>query len=293
MKKQTLYTILGAIIILAACSSKYSTPAAPTQPQTQSSMNDIEIFSTGTAQALTPTATPTVTPISGIPVSFEYVSFVIPDGLANGADLELVPGLGEEYEPWERYPTHPEFLLTGYATSHGKYNLPQIVVYPAEEYALENPNGAEQIDRIAKILAGLTPTMETLPKIPFASPLLAANIKIVSFQNGRGVRSLTQYSQYAGQINNEDLFYHFQGLTDDGKYHLIVRLPVTAPILPATHDIALPVPEGGVPFDNSLGFNSPYYISVTGKLNVLSPDAYTPAINTLDALVQSIHVTNP
>jgi hypothetical protein len=304
MKKQTLYIALGVIVVALACSFETGTPAVPTQLQTQPQMSDIEIFATGTAQAHALTAaptttaipfTPTVTRISGIPVSFEYASFVIPDGLASGADLELVHALGEEYEPWERYPTHLQFLLKGYPGSHGKSNLPKIVVYPAEEYASLNPNGAEQIERLQKILAGLTPTKETLPMVPFSgsSPLLTANIQIISFQNGRGVRSLTQYSQYAGQVNNEDLFYHFQGLTQDGEYHIVVSLPITAPILPATHDISLPVPEGGVPFDNSLGFNSPYYISVTEKLNALLPDAYTPSLNTIDALVQSILVTTP
>jgi len=240
-------------------------------------------------------ATPTLTQISGIPASFEHVSFIIPDGLASGADLELVQGLGEEYEPWERYPTHPKFLLTGYPLTHGNYNIPEIIVYPAEEYASFNPNGAEQIERVKKILAGTTPTIETLPMVPFSGTkaMITAVIQIVPFQNGSGVRTVMQFGQYAGQINNEDLFYHFQGLTEDGKYHVVVNLPGAAPILPATHDISLPVPDGGVPFDNSLGFNSPYYFTVTKKLNALSPDDYTPSLNILDALVQSILVTNP
>ncbi|HEX2995306.1 MAG TPA: hypothetical protein VHP14_10795 [Anaerolineales bacterium] len=297
MKKQTLYTILGVVIMtLTACLREFDTVTTPTQPDT--GMDDISIFATGTTQALIATPTATAVPatqVSGIPVSFEYVSFVIPDGLANGADIELVAGLGEEYEPWERYPTHPKFQLTGYLTTYGKYAHPEVIVYPAEEYAGINPNGAEQIDRLKKILAGTILTKETLPMVPFSgsSALITANIQIIPFQNGRGVRTLMQYGSYAGQINNEDLFYHFQGLTDDGKYHVIVNLPITAPILPATHDVSLPVPEGGVPFDNSLGFNSPYYVSVTEKLNALSPDDYTPTLNTLDALVQSILVTTP
>ncbi|HMB23782.1 MAG TPA: hypothetical protein VKP08_13155, partial [Anaerolineales bacterium] len=245
MKKQTLYIIFGvAIITLAACSVDYGTPAAPTQKPARSAMSDVEIFSTGTALAWAATSTAAVVPstptamqISGMPISFEHVSFVIPDGLASGADLELVQGLGEEYEPWERYPTHPEFQLTGYLIVYGKYTHPEIIVYPAEEYAQINPNGAEQIDRIKKILAGTTPTKETLPMMPFAGTraTINAKIEIVPFQNGRGVRTLMQYGSYAGQINNEDLFYHFQGLTDDGKYHVVVNLPITAPILPATH----------------------------------------------------------
>jgi hypothetical protein len=296
MKRQTLYTIFGVVIITTACTFGSGTPVMPAQSQGD------EVQTTVTATLSVPTAVPTevpatktATPVSEVPVSFENVSFVIPDGLASGADLELVPGLGEDYEPWERYPTHPEFLLTGYPTAYGKYTRPEIIVYPAEEYTLINPNGAEQIERFKKILAGTTPTIETLPMVPFSgtNPLITAAIQIVPFQNGRGVRTILQIGQYAGQINNEDLFYHFQGLSDDGKYHIVVNLPITARILPATHDVSLPVPEGGVPFDNSLGFNSPYYVSVTEKLNALSPEDYNPSLNTLDRLVQSLLVTHP
>ncbi|MEO8354588.1 MAG: hypothetical protein ABI621_01610 [Chloroflexota bacterium] len=42
-------------------------------------------------------------------------------------------------------------------------------------------------------------------------------MQVINFQNGRGIRFLTQYAQYPAPINNHELFYHFQGLTNDGK----------------------------------------------------------------------------
>ena len=67
-----------------------------------------------------------------------------------------------------------------------------------------------------------------LPTVPFfnAQQAFASNIQILSFQNGRGVRFLTEYAQYPVSANNQDLFYHFQGLTSDGAYYIIAILPI-------------------------------------------------------------------
>jgi hypothetical protein len=135
---------------------------------------------------------------------------------------------------------------------------------------------------------------ETLPTVPFfnAASQISAWIKILPFQNGSGVRSLTQYAQYAAPINNRELFYHFQGLTSDGKYYVIAILPVTAPILPEDEKPEATVPEGGVSIPADVGPSEVYYFSVTEKLNSLSPDSFTPSLSALDTLIQSI-VINP
>ncbi len=94
-------------------------------------------------------------------------------------------------------------------------------------------------------------------------------------------------------INNNELFYHFQGLTDDDKYYIFAILPITAPILPENEKPDASIPEGGIPIPTDTGVNNNYYFSVTEKLNSLSPDTFTPSLNSLDALIQSITVTNP
>jgi hypothetical protein len=70
-------------------------------------------------------------------------------------------------------------------------------------------------------------------------------------------------------------------------------LTVTASILPENEKPDASVPEGGVPIPTDIGVNSIYYISVTEKLNSLAPEAYTPSLSTLDALIQSILVKTP
>jgi hypothetical protein len=289
------------VLITMACAfggwAGMETPGMPTQSQA----DEVGTIVAATMQALTPpTVTalpPTETPTqsSGIQVSFEYASFVIPGGVAEGADPEAVPAVSEDGgSPWEAAPAHLKFILTGYQLQD-KFHEPRIIVYPAEEFARAHSSAAEQIERVKRALAGSALLKETLPSVPFfnAGPLIAANIKMIPFQNGRGVRALTQYAQYSAPINNREMFYHFQGLTSDNKYYVIAILPVTAPILPPDEKAEAIVPEGGVPLPTDIGPNEVYYISVTGKLNSLAPDAYLPSLNALDALIESLLVTNP
>jgi hypothetical protein len=227
-----------------------------------------------------------------MPISFEGVSFVIPNGVAGNANTDKMTAVeSNSGAPWDIAPTHLRFTLTEYQLQ-GKFHEPRIFVYPADEYAEGNPGAAEQINRIKKIQAGGALMHETLPTVAFfnAASQISADIKVISFQNGSGVRSLTQYAQYAAPINNRELFYHFQGLTNDGKYYVIAILPITAPILPEDEKPEAAVPEGGVPIPTDIGPSEAYYFSVTEKLNSLSPDAFIPSLNTLDALIQSLGV---
>lgn len=295
MKKQTLYGIIGVVVITLACSFGTGTPATPTQQ-----VDEVGTVVAATMQALL-TATSEVSPTqaptqsSGIPVSFEYASFDIPSQLASGAKPEAVPAVGEgSGAPWEVAPAHLKFTLTGYPLDN-KFHEPRLFIYPADEFAQAHSGAAEQIDRLKKALAGSPLLQETLPIIPFfnAGPLLTANIKIIPFQNGSGVRTLTQYAQYSAPVNNRELFYHFEGLTSDNKYYVIAILPITAPFLQEDEKPEAPLPEGGVPFPANAEPSQTYYISVTEKLNSLAPDSYVPSLNTLDTLIESILVTNP
>ena len=300
MKKRTVFVILGVIMGTYGCSFSAGTIPTPTPTQLVDGVGTIvaatmqaytqaptESVST---QASTQAVTEAATQTGGMPISYEGVSFVIPNGVATSGNTEKITAVeSNSGAPWEIAPTHLRFTLTDYRIQ-GKFHEPRIFVFPAEEYAQNNPIAAEQIDRLKKILAGGTPLLETLPTVPFfnATPQIAADIKLIPFQNGGGVRLLTQY---AAPINNRELFYHFQGLSSDGKTYIIAVLPITAPILPEDEKPGATVPEGGVPIPTDVGPNNVYYFSVTEKLNIVSPDAFTPSLNALDALIQSILIS--
>jgi hypothetical protein len=302
MKKQNLLVFLAVAMATGSCSFSAGTISTPTQPQvdevgtvvaaTMQAYTALPTESVPT-QASTQAVTEAATQAGGMPVSFEGVSFTIPSGVASGASTEKMTALDSNTDaPWDIAPTHSRFTLTEYELQ-GKFHEPRIYVYPAGEYGQVNPIAAEQIDRLRKILTGATPLHETLPTVPSfnAAPLLSAQIKIIPFETGGGgIRSLTQYAQYAAPVNNRELFYHFQGLSGDANYYIIAILPVTAPILPEDEKAEATVPEGGIPIPTSVGPNQVYYFSVTEKLNSLPPEAFTPSLSALDALVQSILV---
>jgi len=301
MKKRTLFVIFGLVIGTWGCSFSAGTIATPTPTQLVDGVGTI-VAATMQAYTQAPTesatvvaSTEAVTQAGGIPLSYEGVSFVIPNGVATNAKTEKITAVeANSGAPWEIAPTHLRLTLTDYPLQ-GKFHEPTIFVYPADEYAQSNPSAAEQIDRLKKILGGATPLQETLPVVPFfnATAQIAANVKLIPLQNGSGVRWLTQYAQYTAPINNRELFYHFQGLSSDGKYYMIAILPITAPMLPENEEAEATVPEGGVPIPTDVGPNAVYYFSVTEKLTALSPNAFTPSLETLDALIQSFVLANP
>ena len=296
MKKRTLFVMLGVVITTLGCSLAVNTPGTPTLgANTETAVATMPATQEATAAPTDLALTQEPTQANGTPVSFENVSFVIPAGVAAGANTETMTAVDTNSgAPWDIAPTHLRFTLTGYALE-GKLHEPRIFVYPAEEYAQSNPGAAEQIERLKKILTGSPPMQETLPTVPFfnAASQIAAQIKLLPFQNGNGVRALTQYAQYAAPINNHELFYHFQGLTSDGKHYVIAVLPIIAPILAEDEKPEAPVPAEGVPIPTDIGPNEVYYISVTEKLNSLSQDAFSPSLEALDALIQSLLVTDP
>jgi hypothetical protein len=295
MRKQIWFGTLGVVISALACTIEAITPITPT------AVDQVGTVVAATMQAYTASAsqagaTQPSTPVGGMPVSFQNVSFVIPMGMASGANPEAVAAVGEGGGApwWEVAPAHLSFTLTDYQLQN-QFFEPGIFIYPAPEFAQASSTASEQIDRLKKILAGGVLLKETLPNVPFfnAAHIIAANIKRIEFQNGSGVRELTQYDQYPAPINNHELFYHFEGLTSDGKYYVIAILPITAPVLAEDEKPEAPVPAGGVPIPSAVGPNEVYYLSVTQKLNALAPDDYTPSLNALDALVQSLLVTTP
>jgi hypothetical protein len=300
MKKRTLIVILGVVMGTWGCS--FSAGTIPTSTPTQGDEVGTVVAATLQAFTASPTEsvstqaveTPGMTETGGTQISSGGVSFVIPDGVASGANAETMTAVeANSGAPWDIAPTHLRFTFTGYALQ-SKFHEPRIYVYPAEDYAASNPQAAEQIERLKRILTGATPLQETLPLVPSfnAAQLFAAQIKIIAFPNGGGgIRSLTQYAQYAAPVNNRELFYHFQGLSGDSKYYIVAILPVAAPILPEDEKPEANVPEGGIPLPTTVGPNQGYYFSVTEALNTLSPDAFTPSLEALDALFEFMLLT--
>lgn len=237
------------------------------------------------------------TPVTKTAVTFGRLSLEIPASVASGASGREYPRVDAEDAPyWDKTPGHLQVSLNDYYVLQGKSHQPQIYVYPAMPYVELIPAAFESMHRLRNVMGGVAPiTPDQLPAVPFfnAAQVFASNIQAISFQNGDGVRFLTEYAQYAAPVNNHELIYHFQGFTNDAEYYIIAILPITAPALAETSDAGAVVPAGGIALPDINDPNADwqgYYASVTDLLNASSPEAFTPSISQLDALIHSMLV---
>lgn len=191
----------------------------------------------------------------------------------------------EQMPYWSVYPAHVELTLEDYAHTDSLQE-PKLYLYPVEEFREMNETAAQQIAALEELLVAET-ALEELEMLPFlplfnAQPMIEAKVARIDFSNGRGVRYLTQYGQAAGPINNQELFYTFQGLTEDGAYYVAAVFPVAQADLPADMTAA------GTTFSDGY---AEYLAEVEAQLETADPATFTPDLTALDAVVQSIEVT--
>lgn len=243
----------------------------------------------------TATPEPTFTPES-IRVSFENVSLLFPIALGGGADGQIVPAF-EAAGALEGNPDFVKFTFRGYPfPSPTTGIIPEIRVYPAAEYAAVGRWGAESIKRLKAVLDD--PSMplvnEVLPNVSFygaAAQLYAAQVKRMSFQDGNGVRMISSYAQYRAPIDRRGSVYHFEGLTKDGKYFVVVTAPVELPVWSNAENRG----EFGITYPENMGDSAAldgYFQAMTNLLSTYEAGAFNPILDLLDSLVMSIQVVS-
>ena len=94
-----------------------------------------------------------------------------------------------------------------------------------------------RIDGLRELLA-TKPDLpaDEIPVLPWinAAQVFRAQVSYLDFQNGSGVRFITHYRQDAAPVTDEEIFYTFQGLTDDGAYYVVASFPLSTAVLPDT-----------------------------------------------------------
>ena len=235
-------------------------------------------------------------------------------GLATSVGAETEPAWldGPDCSDPGRLPAHTEFALSGYLRQDTLHR-PQVDVFPVAEYEAMD-ECARRVIQALKTLLGERPSSPTgdpspyecfgcgnLPFLPppGAAQLFLSKVQYLDFENGSGIRFLTQLSQDYDLINNHKLFYTFQGLTSDQQYYVSVLLPVAALGLP--DDYPIDPLEYGKWFKFSLkdypvgseAFVPKYKIYVketTQLLDALDAGSYTPNLDTLDAFIRSLRI---
>jgi hypothetical protein len=284
--KKSFFGLVVMLFATLACG--LSAPATPAQ-------TGVETIVAGTFEALTAVAPATQTPIAGTTITINNISFVIPTALGNGAQAETIAAVppSNDMPWWEIAPTYNRYLIQGYPLS-GAFHETRIYVYPVNEYVQINKDVADVVNSLKTIINSQGQSLpENLPFLPTfnAAQMFHSNEKFLPFQNGSGIRFLTQYGQAPYPVNNHSMFYTYQGLTTDGAYYVAAILPINAAFLSPDGNPDTPLPADGVPFDWNNFENTPAHFDlVKQKLNATDPNAFTPSLTNLDTLVQSIHI---
>jgi hypothetical protein len=291
------FVLIAAVLILACGIPTFAIPALKTSPTTAPAATSTPVIAPPTSpNGPTPThAVPigtsapqpadTATAAPGTQVSYGNVSFTIPSGLGSGTvnttstEVEfpyMNPSNGD-------MPQHVRMVINSYPIL-GTSLQPQVMTFPAADYAQYAPLTQEVISALQgmQFMDG-QPLPAGFPDGPFS-----AHVGALPFAGGSGIRYLTQFDQAPLPVNNQELIYYFHGLTSDGKTYVEVILPVQAAFLAPDNNPASDLPQDGIPFNmDNIG---PYFQAVSDKLNATPPGGFTPSIDTLDALVQSISV---
>lgn len=265
--KNILILLTTGLLMLSAC--------APAQPVTPT-VPGVGTIVAATLQAMTATAPTPAAQASGLPVSSNNISFTIPLELnasatpSTNTDVEY-PYINPSGDPM---PAHVVFQITNYPVEGDA----KIMVFKSSEYAAYG--------------APLQDANQPLPD-QLAHDFYA-QAKPVPFQNGHGVRYLTEVLTNPTPITNRDLFYYYQGITNDGAYFVSAIFHVHAAFLVADGNKDTSTPSGGIPFNwgTDLDF-SKYLGDVTQKLNDTPVENYTPSLILLDKMIGSLQVANP
>lgn len=190
---------------------------------------------------------------------------------------------------WDIYPAHQQFLFDEYPLDN-TFHQPTLNVYPVQDFTELNPAARDFITELQLILKE-QPTdfaEQVIPVLPLfnAAQVFRTHVDYLEFTNGRGIRFVTYYSQSVNPIANTELFYTFQGLTDDGHYYVSAIWPVSVPLLPDE-------PEAIEDYDAFAENYDNYLQELITGLEALSADEFIPTLTSLDNIVQSIDVMRP
>jgi hypothetical protein len=247
----------------------------------------------------TPEPASTATPIeNGANIDLVGLNLTLEPTLATG--IEAQASQDTDNERWQAsLPGFMVYTLQGYGLKNRAADA-QFFVYRVKDIEGEDEHSAANIANLRQLLqdkpalgAYPSPGVDEPPYyVPWlrpinATPMMHASVEYLDFQNGAGMRYLTQYAQALSVVNNEEIYYTFQGLTQDGEYYIAARLPVYHPDLLAGANDA---PDGDTSVWADVEKNLQYMQKMVPMLDTATPSSFTPDLTTLDAMMRSISI---
>lgn len=223
-------------------------------------------------------------------VNHEGVQFSFDSSLAESVAFVQQPA---EIDGPAPYPAYTQYLLQDYAYETPFAPGAQINILSTSNFA-ELPVYGDQLNALYLLLAERpelsdyvtaapgTPEVATLPFLPVypAAQVFRAQPEYLEMPGLSGVRYLVYFSQGVNPIVEGNVFYTFQGITDDGQYFVSIIFPVNTGVLSI---------DGNVEDYDAFATNYlPYLDEVVQRVH--TAEFFSPALSTLDDVVQSIRV---
>lgn len=215
--------------------------------------------------------------------SFDGVSLAFDNALATSVNIWGYPGDSVDVMP----PQVPHTLFTLYSGQPAPQfvleSTAAIYVYPVAEFAAfeEQTNRLNQLQALIADQPDLS-AIETLPFLPVypAGQVIRARARHVETAAVQGISYVTAYMQAREPFTGSSFLYTFQGVSTDGQYYVAVVAPLTTVLFPA--ELAALDP---VAFEQQF---DAYLAESAAALDTAAPAEFTPSLDLLDALVNSI-----
>lgn len=225
-------------------------------------------------------------PVSRFFQDYDDISFYYVSALATKVTGKTVEASLDVSNPIN--PKMDQFEFQNYAVI--SQIKPRINVFPVQEFVkIGGDSASKKINRLSQMLANQPPNPPgELPMLlgEPAAQLMRAGMTYLKFQNGSGIRYLTQYGEQPWPLDNNLLFYTFQGLTDDNGFYISAVLPVNHAPLEGDDGLAR-MQEDYTKFQS----NYPVYVDYIEKqLNTEQANSFTPNLASLDAMIKSLSV---
>ncbi len=209
-------------------------------------------------------------------VHFGITDFTVDSSLAQDVDYQIKLANWESMSP---LPEHTCFSLQQNPLDKAEFSK-QLCIFSA----MEMQDYVKALERFLTDKPGLdVPDGRTRIPVPYngAAQVMHAQVNYIDTDELQGVSFVTRYAQSDYFIGGDALEYNFSGVTQDRFFIVFLQYTVSTTLLPGQ------VP-GNAELETLLENPLTYYKSVVDTLNTASPADFSPNLDKLDALIQSI-----
>jgi hypothetical protein len=246
-------------------------------------------------------------------VSYQNVEFYYADNLATDVNAAVMPACTLQQasdKPDCAAPKHLAFTLVGFGAPQSEnsfYSSPNIRIYPIAEFrkVLAISPYLQTFDVEVQSLQNLLTNkparwQEKIPYLPYvdANQSFHTHLKYIKFKGGQGIGSVVRYDIERSLVQDRQLAYTFQGITNDRRYYISATFPIGAPLLNLPKDSTTKLHEGyRLPSTVLLSEQQEkkyqiYLKRMQSKLEKMPADQYAPNLELLEEMISSLNTVN-